>query len=436
MKPAMAARFRIITVCLFLLVLTFFILSCHKKRNPVDAQDPYENEQEEEPETSEDTLWTFLFYEDADFTPSMKPLLNFATKVRSGENANFIVLQDTDDGPANMWYIDENHNIVLLQEMGEINMGSSETLYDFLMYGKTHYPADRFILSFYDHGHAWEGACDDVTSSDTLTMDEMQRALIDAGGVDFVLFSAPCLMGALESVYELRNCTDIYFGSENFSGYFAWMDAMRDISETLHNNPGISNHQFADSIIVFILQQRNSDWWQDYWSQDLTMSGIRTDMISDLKDAVEAVALAYLDAPDVFRSHTEAVYSSVSKFKDRYLDVYDLAEKLLTVEEDGGRRMLLENVKQCLQNAVIAECHGTSWPNVHGLTIYIPDKSRVSFDTRYRSRNYGLDFSNDTHWDELIQGYVGKSKPIFDVTVKRPQSRGDKFVNFDMNDGN
>ena len=309
----MIARFRMILVSRYLLVLFFIIHSCTQKRNPVNSQDPIKDEQIKK-------TWTFLFYADADFTPSMKPLPIFAQKVRSGENVNFIVLQDTDDGPANLWTVDENHNTVLLQEMGEINMGSPEILYDFLIFGKTYYPADRYILSFYNHGHAWEGACDDVASGDTLTMDDMQKALEDAGGVDFVLFSAPCLMGALESVYELRQCTDIYFGSENFSGYFAWMDAMEDISETLHNNPGISNHQFADSIIVFILQQQNSVWWQDWWSWDLTMSAIRTDRISELKDAVNAIALAYLDHPDLFRSHMEAIYLNVSRFKSRYLD--------------------------------------------------------------------------------------------------------------------
>jgi hypothetical protein len=149
-----------------------------------------------------------------------------------------------------------------------------------------------------------------------------------------------------------------------------------------------------------------------------------------LKDAVEAVALVYLGAPDVFRSYIEDVYSTVSKFNNRYLDLYDLAEKLLMVEVDEGRRTMLEHMKQYPLDAIIAECHGTSLPNVHGLTIYCPDKSQVSFDYRYMSRSYSLDFSNDTHWDELLQSYIGKRKSMYEAIAKHPHNRGDGFINY------
>jgi hypothetical protein len=56
-------------------------------------------------------------------------------------------------------------------------------------------------------------------------MHDMQEALSKNGGVDFVLFTAPCLMGAIESVYELRNCAKVYIGSENLSGYCWWLGA-------------------------------------------------------------------------------------------------------------------------------------------------------------------------------------------------------------------
>ena len=377
----------------------------------------------------EDTKsWTFMLYDDADFQDAFDPLGIFATEVRSSENINSVVLQDTENGPANMWYIDENHNTVLLQEMGEINMGLSTTLYDFINYAKTYFPAERYIISFYDHGSAWKGVCwDDTDGHDNLTMDEMQKAFTDAGGVDLVLFSAPCLMGAFESVYEIRNCTDLYIGSENFSGYCYWVDTMQDICTTLHDDPQITNHQLGELVIGSVWA--NKDQWE-HWPDYLTMSAVRTDRIDPLKDAVEAVALAYLDAPDVFRSYIEDVYSTVSKFNNRYLDLYDLAEKLLTVEEDEGRRTKLEDVKQCLRDAVIAECHGTSFSNLHGLTIYCPDKFRVGFDELYRNINYGLDFSNDTHWDELLQGYIGKSELMSDTIAERPQNRGDGFVNY------
>ena len=422
MKNAMPIRFSTIFYCLILMSIIFFMYSCNPKKNPTNAEKAYQELQPEE------KAWTFLLYDDADFYNAYDPLDDFADKVSSGENVNFIVLQDTEDGPANMWYVDENHNTVLLQEMGEVNMGLSKTLYDFLDYAKTYYTAERYIISFYDHGRAWEGVCwDDTDDHDNLTMDEMQRAFIDAGGVDLVLFSAPCLMGAIESVYELQNCTDVYIGSENFSGYCYWVDTMQDICVALHDNPEIINHQLAGLIIGSIWANR--EIWNQ-WPSSLTMSAVRTDKIIPLKEAVEVVAQEYLSNTDAFRTYMDSVYDDIFTFAYNYSDVYDLAEKLLIVEEDAGRRTMLEQMKQCLQDAIIAECHGTSFSNLHGLTIYCPDKSQVSFDYRYMSGSYGLDFSNDTHWDELLQSYIGKRKPIYNANAKRPFNRGDGFMNY------
>jgi hypothetical protein len=396
--------------------------SCNPKKNPTNAENAYKDEMQ-----PEEKAWTFLLYDDADFTNGYDPFDDFAEKVRWGVNVNYVVLRDVINGPGILWMIDENGEGIVLEEMGEINMGRSQTLYDFLDYAKTNYPAERYIISFYDHGSAWKGVCwDDTDDHDNLTMDEMQKAFTDAGGIDLVLFSAPCLMGALESVYELRNCTDVYIGSENFSGYCWWHNTMEDICTALHNNPQITNHRLGELIIESIWANR--EIWS-HWPGSLTMSAIRTDKIVPLKEAVEAVAEEYLGNIDLFRAYMDSVYDDIFTFAYDYSDVYDFAVKLLMVEEDEGRRTLLENVKQCFRNAVIAECHGTLIPNVHGLTIYCPDIFRVGYNYLYGSRNYGLDFSNDTHWDELLQSYIGKRKPMYDAIAKRPFNRGDGFMN-------
>ena len=89
--------------------------------------------------------WTWLFYDDADFNNAFDPLETFTKEAYSGENLDVIVLQDTNYGPAKIWYINENHEHELLEEWGEIDMGDSQTLQDFLEYGKTNYPAKRII---------------------------------------------------------------------------------------------------------------------------------------------------------------------------------------------------------------------------------------------------------------------------------------------------
>ena len=47
-----------------------------------------------------------------------------------------IVIQDKENELAFMYYIDEDHNIILLEEMGEVNMGDYQILKNYIEYGK------------------------------------------------------------------------------------------------------------------------------------------------------------------------------------------------------------------------------------------------------------------------------------------------------------
>ncbi len=63
----------------------------------------------------------------------------------------------------------------------------------------------------YNHGGGCWDACIDETDNGWLTMDDIQKALEEAGGIDILMFNAPCLMGNLEAVYELRNVVNVYW---------------------------------------------------------------------------------------------------------------------------------------------------------------------------------------------------------------------------------
>ena len=221
--------------------------------------------------------WTFMLYDAADLEDVYDPFEDFCVRMGSGADLNVLVFRDTRDDSAKIYYIDSRHMPVLKVSMGEVNTGRPETLAALLEYSKQNYPAERYILAFYGHGRGWVGACQDATDgNDYLTMEEMRAPIADAGGVDLVLFTGPCLMGAVESVYELRNCTEVYVGSEDLSYYCYWDYPMYDIARTLHDEPGIGTYDLAESIIEFIWEDRYR-WDSFQWAGDLTMSAVRTD---------------------------------------------------------------------------------------------------------------------------------------------------------------
>ena len=42
-----------------------------------------------------------------------------------------------------------------VEDLGELNMGDPQTLYDFIYWSMTNYPADKYFLILWDHGSGW-----------------------------------------------------------------------------------------------------------------------------------------------------------------------------------------------------------------------------------------------------------------------------------------
>jgi hypothetical protein len=116
-------HFEYLNNVVFILFL-FVIFSC---KNNDDVLSP----------TEEDTplskkKWTFLLYDDADFSDAYDPLNDFKSAICSNKNMHVLVLQDKENGPTTIWYIDSaKKNIKFKYGTAEFNMGSSETLSSF-----------------------------------------------------------------------------------------------------------------------------------------------------------------------------------------------------------------------------------------------------------------------------------------------------------------
>ncbi len=346
--------------------------------------------------------WTVMFYDDADF-PGFNPKTVFENEAYATEDLNVLILEDTYGGPASTWSLQENGRSVKVKENGEVNMASYETLKDFIVFCKKWYPAERYMLLLYDHGAGWEGACVDKTDSsdwvDWLTPDEMKQAITETGGIDIIGFSAPCFMGAIEPVYELRDCVDVYIGSEAPSGYICWRGIIGNICETLDKNTDLSTSKVGNVIIESIRDNATSPSLG--LKREITMSAVQTDKIGALAEAIDTLASDLIQRLPASRESIEEMEDTTQWV----VDIYTLADKL-------SRRFpeLRENtqkVKDTLSEAIINECHGDEHPDAHGLTVYFPqlhpEHPSLVYDPSYATSN--LDFIEDTHWDEFLALY-------------------------------
>lgn len=343
--------------------------------------------------------WTTLFYIDNDYENGGDLLESiFIDEISSNENLNVVVIQDKLDGPAFYYFIDENHDKVLLEELGEVNMADYQTLRDFINYGKDNYPADRYLLWVVDHGGAWKGACMDDTSNEiAMSMDEIQQALSESGGVDIIIFLA-CLMSSLESVYELRDLVDVYIGSEDLAYTSAWNGICGDANQLLTDFPNLSSEEIAIEIVNYFQEHHNPP------ANKLTMSAIRTNKIEPLANAVN-------DLAKYFVTHWIRSYSQIKEaFDNTFLlsdwqswaevfEVYDLRDFLENLPDSPRKQAALN----AFDDALIIEVHGDDMTETHGLSIFFQaHKSPYKCLKNYKSKDLGLDFPKDTWWNEFL----------------------------------
>lgn len=109
--------------------------------------------------------------------------------------------------------------------LGQLSCLESSTLEDFIRWGTTNYPADRYILLFWDHGGGpiYGFGYDDITESeDMLSTDEIQLALKNAGTYfDFIGMDC-CLMSSMELCCSLYDFCDYCILSEDFESGYGW----------------------------------------------------------------------------------------------------------------------------------------------------------------------------------------------------------------------
>ena len=148
------------------------------------------------------------------------------------------------------WLVRSNTLSLVDNSLGQLDTTVPETLSDFIRWGAENYPADRYILIFWDHGGGpvyGFGYDEYHPYSSTLTIDEIQLALRN-GGVYFDLIGMDsCLMASLEVCCSLYEYCDYTLLSEDFEpgcgwSYTGWLNA-------LYKNPAIPTKDLCKIIV-------------------------------------------------------------------------------------------------------------------------------------------------------------------------------------------
>jgi len=380
--------------------------------------------------------WTILVYMDGDNDLDLYTSGDLAEmmKVGSSSSATVIVQYDGYQKPAKRMKV-ERGSLTTLQELGEVNMTSADTIADFVRYGVTTYPADRYMLLMWDHGNGWKsgGVSLPKTTSSLLSdwdsngyrSSESPNGTVAKGIRDGlsgtgrkldILGVDACIMATLEAAYEFRDLADFMVASQELVSVQGW--DYKALLETLTSTPDITGEALAKEIV-----RQYGVYMSGYGLTNQTLSALRLSSVKAVADAAGQLASARLAA---LKDPAQSVASAASMTSartgrqefDQYGDYVDLADFSQALEGAASP------VAAAVRSMVVANYNGPASQMANGLSVAffnIPKLYEGStflkislFDPAYTvasKRSAAISFLDSYSWDEMLDTYYRAAYP-------------------------
>ncbi len=292
----------------------------------------------------------------------------------------------------------------LLIDMGSgVDMGSANTLREFLQWGVRSFPARKYLLVIWNHGAGWRayrerlnvltrGVSYDDNTGNHIRIWDLPLALSVGVKWNIIAFDAS-LMQMLEVAYEIRNMADYIVGSEESPpapGY-----PYHRILAPVISNPGISARDLAVQIVNQTINHYNPNT-----TDNITQSALDASQLESVAQKADRLAQVLLMVAPGNGAAVAAARENAQAYTEyTFKDLWDYSEQLRArMPASQALTEAIDGLQTALSQAVIAEAHSNRRVNrSRGLSIYVPRASE--FETRYNL----LAFARATHWDEWIQ---------------------------------
>lgn len=301
------------------------------------------------------------------------------------DNINFLI----QTGGTEEWWLDEydvdpdylqrwkleDYDLYLVDERPLASMGDGKTLGDFLRWGVKNYPADKYMLVFWNHGGGSAAGVqfDELYEWDSLSLRELREG-IAAAGVTFELIGFDdCLMATLETAAALAPYARYMVASEEWEpgggwDYYEWLQYIAD-------HPEKSGLEVGKVICDSYYEK-----CEDTGDEDMvTLSVIDLSAIPGLVrcfDAMAAEMVGITGDLSALRKFMQGVIRAENyggnNDDEGYANMVDLGDLVRK-----NRQVLPETadaVLDALRAAVKYNVKGESRAQAHGLSVYFPLK--------------------------------------------------------------
>ncbi len=361
----------------------------------------------------------------------------------------------------------QNISSAVLQNLGEINMGSPQSLIDFVNWSASNYPAQNYCLVLWDHGGGWktlkgnksglkkinvtglnhvgsisdlvnrvghEGikepnfinpfssgfgltkdVCYDDTDGDYLSSDEIGKVLNVLGVRINVLGYDACLMAMIENAYEVRNKVDYMIASEETEPGEGW--PYHVFLNQLVSDPNMSAATFCNSVV-----SAYQNFYTNYSDNTQTLSAFNMSKLSDVINKVNQLSDELINLKPW--NAISNIYMNIDYFYNRTsMDLFDFADRLEGAVSNANVITKANNLKQSINDFVISNFAEEGHPGAKGIAIYFPLKS--DFNPKYSNNLLSIDFPVDNKWDDFLLSYFDEGE---NTTAYDPYEPNDEFV--------
>ncbi len=341
--------------------------------------------------------WTVMIYVAADNNLEISGLMDVNEMEGAGSSPDVNVLAQLDrsaeyyDGDGNWtgtrrYYIQKDDDAraitsPVLEDLGDTNSGDPDVLADFLIWGITHYPAEKYALVLWDHGGGWLVHTSDEATGDEMSLPETTAALdrVKAEtGIDkleFIGFDM-CLMSQLEVYQTVAPYARYSAGSEENEPGPGWFYTF--LSEAV-KDPSIDGGQLGKYVVdysMYYLREVVGD--EDVYGlgvADLSKGDAVISALDAFTEAVRANPQGALSALADARNNTigyggfddpqtRDIFSSV--------DLYRFQELLNDLSTDPALQQAAQGVMQAVSDMVLYQDHVEALEGSNGLSIYFP----------------------------------------------------------------
>lgn len=437
-------------------------------------------------QTENDDTWLVMLYQDADDPTLEEDIftdLNEAEKVGSSDKVSIVAQIDRYAGAfkgkqnftsAKRFFLTRDDDLEKLnseeiEDLGEVNMASGQTLIDFATWAIESYPADHYVLILSDHGTGWPGGWTDPkpenSAEDALIsgfddmlflqeLDDAYAQIIEKTGIgkfEMIGYDA-CLMASIEVLSATAPYAHYAVLSQEVEPSMGW--AYSAFLNKLVKDPGMAGAELAkttvDSYIVedsiVVDAGARAKYIASYYDGNISIADLKNDLTKtvtlsaiDLEAMPElissldnlAVAMSKINQKVVAAARTrtrafESIYSEDEP--SPYIDLGHFVKLIQSGSSSKAVSQAADEVKAAMKTAVIAEMHGTSKKSSTGISIYFPTSNLFEEEgSDYATyTNIASRFSDESLWDDFLTShYTGKTlkannKPDRDVKMVGP----------------